>query len=147
MFDLDHFTPQCIEPEKREDYDNLVYACHSCNLTKGDQKCPDPSSVLTSDQVIVHADGALEALTQEAERLIRILDLDDEECRAWRRIMIRIIELAEERDQELDKQLMGFPDDLPDLSRLRPPGGNTRPDGIRESYFEVRRYGELPATY
>jgi hypothetical protein len=42
---------------------------------------------------------------------------------------------------------MGFPDDLPDLSRLRPPGGNSRPEGIEESYFAQRQRGESPAFY
>jgi hypothetical protein len=36
---------------------------------------------------------------------------------------------------------------LPDLDALRPPGGNTRPEGIVDSHFERRKRGELPDTY
>ncbi|MCY2988962.1 MAG: hypothetical protein NTY19_13985 [Planctomycetota bacterium] len=42
---------------------------------------------------------------------------------------------------------MGFPEDLPDLSRLRPPEGNSRLDGVEQSYFAQRQRGELPETY
>jgi hypothetical protein len=42
---------------------------------------------------------------------------------------------------------MGFPDDLPDLRRLRPPAGNARPEGLEDSFFAKRRRGELPETY
>jgi len=59
---------------------------------------------------------------------------------------LRIIELAAERDPELFQRLMGFPDDMPDLWRLRPPH-NSRPEGIDESYFAQRQRGMLPDTY
>lgn len=30
-FDLDHFTPQSCRPDQMAEYDNLLYACHTCN--------------------------------------------------------------------------------------------------------------------
>ena len=30
-FDLDHFLPQASHPDQTIEYDNLVYACHTCN--------------------------------------------------------------------------------------------------------------------
>jgi hypothetical protein len=59
---------------------------------------------------------------------------------------MRIAALAEERDAELFGRLVGFPDDLPDLGRLRPPR-NTRPAGVDESWFARRRRGNRPAKY
>jgi hypothetical protein len=41
--------------------------------------------------------------------------------------------------------LLGYPDNLPDLSRLRPPR-NTRPEGVAKSFFARRKRGELPET-
>ena len=77
-----------------------------------------------------------------------MLDLDDDDYRDWREMMIRILQLARERDPELYLQLMGYPDDLPDLSRRRRrPPNNTRPEGIEESSFAKRERGELPETY
>jgi len=57
------------------------------------------------------------------------------------------VTLARRYDPDLFQRLMGFPDDLPDLGRLRPPEGNTRPEGVEESYFAQREKGVLPETY
>lgn len=59
---------------------------------------------------------------------------------------MRIVALAEERDAELFGHLVGLPDDLPDLGKLRPPG-NARPHGIEESWFARRRRGNFPERY
>ena len=147
MYDLDHFVPQAYEPQKRAQYGNLLYACKACNGAKGDQTTPDPSQVLTSDDVQVYADGSIQGLSAEAERLVWLLGLDGPKYRAWRLLWLRIIELAERYDRELYHQLMRFPADLPNLKRLRPPAGNARPDGIDASYFELRERGELPDEY
>ena len=61
--------------------------------------------------------------------------------------MIRIVALAREHDSTLFRQFLSDPDDLPDLSSLRPPGGNLRPEGIVDSHFELRNRGELSETY
>jgi hypothetical protein len=60
---------------------------------------------------------------------------------------MRIIELAEQHDCDLYRQLMGFPRDLPNLRQLRPPGGNSRPEGIENSFYEMRRRGQLSDEY
>ena len=81
---------------------------------------------------------------KEAERLIRILDLDAEEYCRWRRTWIRILGLAQQ--YELHARLMGYPDNLPDLVHLRPPRGNSRPQGVKNAFVEQRQRGELPNT-
>lgn len=146
-FDLDHFVPQRLDPQRVAEYDNLLYCCASCNASKGGQAIPDPMLVLIADQIIVQEDGALLALSSDAERLIRVLDLDSDDYRRWRQMWIRIIQLAQQYNPQLYRQLMGFPEDMPDLARLRPPQGNTRPEGIQKSYYEQRQRGELAETY
>ena len=42
---------------------------------------------------------------------------------------MRIVTLAEERDADLYCQLVGFPNDLPDLGKLKPPH-NHREEGL-----------------
>jgi hypothetical protein len=79
--------------------------------------------------------------------LIELLGLDSPQSTEFRLLWIGIIALAERYDPSLYRRLMGFPDDLPDLKRLRPPGGNTRPEGVRTSCFVKRKDGILPATY
>ena len=84
---------------------------------------------------------------QEAQRLIRLLGLNDPEYVEFRCLWIGILQMAQRHDSALYHQLMGFPPDLPDLSKLRPPGGNARSQGIQESYFRRRAEGSLPAAY
>jgi hypothetical protein len=94
----------------------------------------------------VDEDGVLHARTREVRRLVRKLRLNRREAREFRRSWIGIIKLTKAHDPQLHQRLMGFPDDLPNLARLRPPGGNLRPEGIAESYFVKRRNGTLPET-
>ena len=65
----------------------------------------------------------------------------------FRRLWLEIIAMASRSAPELYQQLMGYPDDLPNLSRLRPPRGNTRPAGVSQSHFARRERGELTTTY
>jgi hypothetical protein len=144
---LDHFTPQKASPHLALTYDNLVYACTRCNLTKSAQVVPDPATELTAGSVRVQPDGTLEGLSDDARSLILKLDLNNPQIVSWRILWIRIAELAAEHDEILLKRIMGFPDDIPDLSRLRPPGGNSRPEGVANSHFARLSGGELSDTY
>ena len=60
---------------------------------------------------------------------------------------IAVVALAQRYQPDLYKQLLGFPDDLPDLSTRMPPDGNTRPDGVADSFLAQRNTGTLPETY
>ncbi len=147
-FDLDHFQAQARSAGKdANNYDNLLYSCHTCNLRKGGNELPDPCSGLTADQARVHLDGSLEARSDDAERIILILGLNSEKYKEFRLIWIRSVQLARAHDREHYLRLMCFPADLPDLSRERPPAGNSRPEGVGLSYFALRQRGELTETY
>ena len=146
-FDVEHFQPLVKNPKSGAVYDNLLYACHACNLLKGQRDIPDLRQVLVPGQVSVNSDGTIVGLIDDAKRLIDVLCLNSDDFRRWRLIWIRNIELAMDYDSQHYARLMGFPDDLPDLSLLRPPGGNARPEGVTESCFARRERGELPETY
>lgn len=146
-FTLDHFVPVSFAPEKERTYDNLLYACAACNAAKGSSLLPDPTQVFTADSVSVDDDGQIVGMTEESRRLVRLLGLDGSEETEARMLWIGIVALAERYDPALCQRLLGFPEDLPDLSRFRPPGGNTRPTGVQESYYAQRREGTLPAIY
>jgi hypothetical protein len=145
-FHIEHFQPVAIARDRRLSYDNLSYACGACNALKGAQQAADPLKALLSDTVIVRPDGRIEGLTKESRRLIDLIGLDDPAYRERRRLILRIASLAEQRDPVLYRMLLGFPRDLPNLGRLRPPN-NYRPNGGRRSYFALRQRGELPDTY
>ncbi len=146
-FDLDHFQPTAIRPVLALHYDNLLYTCATCNSTKRGLEVPDPLSVLIQGKVRVSEDGRIHADSPEVACLVEILGLDSEEVVEFRMTWIGIIALAASADFALYRKLMGFPNDLPHLNRLRPPGGNKRPDGVSASYHARRRRGELPETY
>jgi hypothetical protein len=147
MFDLDHFLPGTHYPGQRRDYDNLLYSCAACNEAKGDEMVPDPCRELVSGAIEIHANGAAETRTSEARRLVRKLGLDNPRATEFRQLWIGIIALAERYDRPLYRRLMGFPEDLPNLWRLRPPGGNVRPEGVETCAFARRRNGTLPETF
>ena len=146
LFDAD-FLPVASHADLAADYDNLLYACTSCNLAKRDQEIPDPLIVLTATSVHVAEDGRLHTENAEAACLIEILALDTEEAIEFRMTWIGIVALAANRHPDLHRKLMGFPTELPDLRRLRPRGGNTRPEGVNASWHARRKRGELPETY
>ncbi len=152
-FDLDHFSATAhradAEPasEFSTVYEELRYSCTVCNALKSDSCVPDPLTAFLVDSVEVASDGVMQARTSDAEKLIHELGLNSSDMVEYRQTWIEIIALAELHDPDLFRRLMGYPRNLPDLKRLRPPGGNTRPEGTAQSYFERRQRGELPETY
>lgn len=146
-FDIDHFLPVSLHSELQQTYDNLLYACACCNAVKGTSLVPNPTVVLLDPGVWVEEDGVIHSDTPEAARLIELLGLNSPQSTEFRLLWIGIVALAELYDPSLYRRLMGFPDNLPDLKRLRPPGGNIRPEGVRTSYLAKRKDGILPATY
>jgi hypothetical protein len=116
-------------------------------LGKHDLEIPDPLLLLTSDVVQVSEDGRLHTDNADAACLIEILSLDADEAVEFRMIWIGIIALAATCNPELHRKLMGYPADLPDLQNLKPPGGNSRTEGVSESCHARRERGELPEIY
>lgn len=147
VYAIDHFAPVVSRPDLGTEYGNLLYACSACNLVKGGQTVPDPLAVLLDPAVRVSPDGVIHADTPEAARLIELLGLDRGRLTEFRELWIGIVRLAQRFDPELYRRVMGYPDDLPDLSTLEPPGGNSRPGGVGESCLARRQDGTLPETY
>lgn len=144
---VDHFVPVTQSAELSLAYDNLLYACGRCNLAKASQAIVDPGQTLLKSTVTILPDGSLSPDDETAERLIEQLDLNRPEMTAFRLLWSEIIAMANQCRPELYCQLMGFPNDLPNLKKLKPPGGNSRPEGIEQSYFAKRERGELPKIY
>jgi hypothetical protein len=147
IFGVEHFQPIAQYPELGNDYDNLLYACTSCNLAKADIVVPDPLQVFLAAVLYVAENGFLRTTSPEAERLIELLGLNSDEYVEFRMLWLGIIALAKKYDRDLYIQLMGYPKNLPDLRRLNPPGGNARSGGIPDCHHAMRRRGELPETY
>jgi len=145
-FAVDHHLSLKLRPDLACDYDNLLYSCSTCNSIKGSISLPDPTEFLLRSSLAVHKDGRLETTTPEAAEIVETLRMDARSATKTRNCWVQLIQLAKENDLELYLNLMGPPEDLPDLDRLKPPSGNSRPRGIIESYHAKRLRGEIPSV-
>ncbi len=136
-FEIDHLLPQSIHPERSLDYENLVYACRRCNATKGNSSIDDPFYELYRRTTHCQ-DGRIYGSSPQADRIIRILDLNSPAMIRWRQLFVQIVEFAARHDESLYQMLTGLPTNLPDLSRLRPLR-NSRPEGISQSWYSRKR--------
>jgi hypothetical protein len=103
--------------------------------------------VLLSPDVWVAPDGAIHAGNLEAAKRIDLRALNRPKAREYRALWIGIIRLAAAHEPDLHRRLMGFPDDLPDLAHLRPPGGNARLQGVNQCCCAQRQRGTLAANH
>ena len=151
-FSVDHFRAQSLFPQRRGDYDNLFYTCCSCNAARREILLPvDPSHQPLSAHLRLGADGLIEPLTPDGAQFIAICHLNRPAMAAYRQRLLRLLDALANNPtppaQAALMELLGFPDDLPNLAAKRPPQGNTQPEGLAESCFELRRRGELSETY
>ncbi len=152
-FGVDHLAPQSVAPSLVTEYSNLLYACNSCNSAR--QAWPpavNPLGESLAGHLHVDDNGVMVATTSAGQRLIDRLDLN-----APNRVEVRLEKLVAVKaklscpdDPNVDhlfRRAFGYPDDLPDLAALRPPGGNARPGSEARSHFARRARGDLPAVY
>ncbi len=151
-FSADHIIPQVLDRSIVCSYGKLVYACTRCNSAKQDVMILDPTAIAIGHHLKMAADGSIKALTAEGQDVIDLLHLDKAPALVVRRHYLRILALKLQRpeDPEIDRlyaEAFGYPDDLPDLTKLRPPGGNARAGSEATSFHARRTRGELPTTY
>jgi hypothetical protein len=152
VFSVDHVIPQAEDPALVTVYSNLVYACVRCNSARQDVRLPDPTAEAMGSHLTAAADGTLTALTDEGRLLIRLLHLNAaaavRERLRIRRILTRRQCYPDDRDAEADfLSAFGYPEDLPDLRTLRPPGGNPLDANKQLCCFARREKGNLPSIY
>lgn len=146
-FHIEHSVPVTEDKTKECEYANLLYACASCNEAKNAiLGVPDPCKVAFSKCLRVLPNGRIEVLNADGRKLEQVLRLNNDKNVRHRAQMIGILKALETKSPELYEQLMGFPDDLPDLQRKRVPV-NLKPEGIVKCHFALRARGELPSTY
>jgi len=148
IWSVDHLIPQADAPELECDYDNLVLACQWCNNRKLADSVPDPVAVAYGNCLRVEdATGEVRALNPDGEILIRVLKLNGDAQVRTRFDTLRRLEIMARCAPDEWKRMMGFPEELPKLRQKRPPDGNTRPEGIDDSWHEKKQRGDLPEVY
>jgi hypothetical protein len=152
-FGVDHVAPRSSAPSLTNDYGNLVYACNSCNSAR--QAWPPAVNPLTdalTQHLRIDEAGVVHALTVAGQRMIDRLDLNAPN-RVAVRLEKRTAHLAKQADPDdphvdhLFRRAFGYPDDLPDLAALRPPGGNAHFGSEAHSHFARRAQGALSSVY
>ena len=156
-FVVDHITPRSaytdsVDPSRIHDYDNLCYACCSCNRNRQDAVLPfDFGRESIAQHVEFASDGTFEPLSVEGRFLIRVCHLNRPLLIEFRRRLRSLLEFLATHStadgEPLLRELLGFPSDLPDLAAKRPPNGNARPAGIAQCFFQQQRQGILPDVY
>ena len=66
-FEIDHFVPQDLDPTKRDDYNNLVYSCFTCNRKKS-SKWPTNDTAVPNNGVVGLVDPTLDEYDKHLQR-------------------------------------------------------------------------------
>jgi hypothetical protein len=147
-FSIDHVLPRSSAPPGPSDYDKLVYACCQCNSFRKAATLPQDPTLALGPHLQVMADGAIRALTLIGNAFVERCALNRPDLTAFRKMVLDTLAILAAKEDtaaaSLLRRYLGWPDDLPDLSLLRPPGDNSRPGGIGQCAFARRQRGELP---
>jgi hypothetical protein len=151
-FHIDHLVPQKERSDLVCDYDNLLLLDSRLNLVKGKQTLPNPCDIALGKVLHVHMDaarlGEIEACdgNNVGDLIIRVLRLDSYDATETRKLLIGILRSVAKTDEPLFQKLIGFPHNLPDLVKAKPPN-NKRKNGIYESAHYRMSKGTLPEWY
>jgi hypothetical protein len=150
-FGVEHVQPQSIVAGVDLEYDNLVYSCNTCNSTRRDVLLPADVIAEPARHLQSRADGTVASLSESGDDVIEMCRLNRPLLVATRRRILNLIAILRCFEQTgavaALRDLLSFPDDLPNLAALRPPGGNGRPEGVDDCFFERRERGDLPDFY
>jgi HNH endonuclease len=146
-FHIDHFVPVSVDAAGTCSYDNLLYACTTCNEAKrAIGGLADPCEVSFASCLRIRNDGHVVALNGAGEKLIQVLLLNSRSNYDHRSLLMRTLAALRKTRPAIYRNWLTFPDDLPDLRHKRAPA-NTRPVGILSCHFALREQGALPSTY
>lgn len=154
-FSVEHTVPQSEDKEQITEYANLLYACTDCNSARQNRAILDPCQVALGEHLRVHEDGQIEGLSPDGAALVKVLGLNGSTLTEYRGRIIAMVRRCQSNPEpeaardtlNLLQRWIGFPEDLPDLAALRPPGGNSKPAAVRDCHYERRKRGELPESY
>ena len=151
-FSVEHLRPRAKAQNHVVDYDNLFYACCRCNAAKRDlEGILNPAEVPLADHLLVSSEGTITGLTEAGLELIRVCQLDRDRLVEFRRGVFQLLQLIQSGEDSRRPGFLaryfGFPTNLPRLASLRPPQGNSRPNGIALRWHELQSAGRLPDVY
>ncbi len=151
-FSVEHFLPKTKYPHLACDYSNLLLACCACNSAKSDNPIPiDPCKDAIGHHLAINPDGEAIARSPKGQFVIDVCLLNRRKLREYRERKIALWKLlnvsVDDDCKRVLSEYFAYPCDLPDLSRLVPPGGNKLPDGIKNCCRAKQERGELESIY
>ncbi len=151
-FSADHVIPQSEDPTRICDYTNLVYACTRCNSIKRHLRLIDPTAFAVGYHIRLGVDALFVGLTPEGGDVIDNLRLNKNPALQERKKALTVQNLyagapENEHAKALYLDVFGYPDDLPDLTVLKPPGENSQPHNAFTCYFLRRMKASLSEVY
>lgn len=149
-FSVEHIAPQRTAQHLVAHYDNLLYACVTCNSARSNAALPLDLHVERLDaHLFLDGGGRYVHKSAQGLALIDLLKLNlTPYVDARRKILFaygRVLGLYPSA-QGLDFDMFRYPADLPELGALRPPG-NTRLAGLQTNAHARAAAGQLPAFY
>lgn len=125
------------------DYDNLVFCCSACNLSKSKiSLCLKPHDDDISAHVMFRESGVAVGITRKGKSFIRTLSLNSDPRVKFRRRWIDIYKRAIRTGDR--SEVIGWPEDLPDLSKSRPSSNRVN---TKHCYFAIRKRQGLPELF
>jgi len=112
----------------------------------------DPTNAALAHHLEVTDNGEVHAKSAEGQDVIDQLHLNSDTAIKITQGVFRVLNLKQRfpHDDEVEarfRETFGYPKDLPDLRKKKPPTGNSREDGIESCFFVLRSRGVLSATY
>jgi hypothetical protein len=152
VFSVDHIIPQSQDDTLVCVYTNLVYACVRCNSFRQAVPVQDPTQEPLGQHLEVAEDGRVIGITNAGRFLIELLHLNAPAAVTERQRIFRILQrYAQDRTdaaaQQDFEQTFCYPQDLPDLRTLNPPGGNALQHNTQNCFCAQRERNELPTVY
>ena len=127
----------------------MLYACLQCNSLKRDLwPILDPCVDTYGKHLKVNDDGTVTALSQHGNILLDIFRLNEARRIDFRSRLLAVSSRLQADPGATDefKRWFGFPDNLPDLRKMKPPK-NLRPAGMKSCWYMLRQQGKLPDSY
>jgi hypothetical protein len=147
-FGIDHVKAKSRHTKLTCEYDNLVYCCSNCNSLKSTKiGLPDPCETSFHKHLKLLRSAHFVGLTPLGKRLVEYLMLNSEDRVNDRRVHLYFFETQRRVKHDILRSRFGYPPDLPALAKLKPPKGNSRPEGLKASHFVRQQRGDLSPYY
>jgi len=110
----------------------------------------DPCEEALGRHIRIEPDGKISWLTDVGKKIVKKLRLDSPKATKFRRWMLecqRAIQANPDgKTARMFRHFMSYPEDLPDLAKLRPPQ-NSKLEGVARSHFARKARNELADEY